>query len=101
MITTTAMPDACGINEGMEEHDHTDADQKRGRIIFDAEDAEVLGAAIQLRASKMSVAYRRKVSKSEALASIVREALAEELRELQEPANDTRKHKKPKHPHKP
>lgn len=54
---------------------------KRHRLIIDTED-ETLNAALQLRASKMSVSARRRVSKSEAAAAILAAELAVEIKEL-------------------
>jgi hypothetical protein len=57
-----------------------EATERRTRLIVDAED--VLNSAVQLRASKLSVSRRRKVTKSEVVTEILRSALAAEISEI-------------------
>ncbi len=72
----------------------------RVRYIFDTE--EIVRRAIQLRANKLGVRYRRKVSGAEAVNEILREALAEEIAELranggtEPPPNPSKKRGRPK-----
>ncbi len=70
-----------GVMDAKADNDKTD-NVFRSRLIADTDDNGELSAAVQLRASKMSVAYKRKVSKSEVVVEILREALTAELAEV-------------------
>jgi hypothetical protein len=58
-----------------------DNDERRVRLIADADD--LINSAVQLRASKLAVARKRKVTKSEVIIEILRAALAAEIAEIQ------------------
>jgi hypothetical protein len=55
-------------------------DSGRVRLIIDSD--EIVNAAVQLRASKESVAQRRRVNKSEVVLHILRRALVQEIEEI-------------------
>jgi hypothetical protein len=67
-------------------------DAPRVRLIADAD--ETLNAAVQLRASKQSVVEKRRVSKSDVITSILREALADEIAEIERYSAGSKKPKK-------
>lgn len=68
---------------------------KRLRLIVDIDD-DKLSAAVQLRASKLSVVYKRRVSKSEVVSIILKESLGEELGEIDRAIGEsTAKKRKP------
>lgn len=69
-------------------------DKARGRLIADVDDDGVLSAAVQLRASKLSILWKRHVSKSEVITLLLSEALADEISEVNRPLASEKKTKK-------
>jgi hypothetical protein len=82
----------------MSEPADTDENTGRVRVIFDTE--ELIRQAIAMRVFRESLRARRPVSKSEVLTAVLREALADEVQQLQsappDPGPAKKRGRKPK-----